>query len=83
MSDATPQQHHDLIPLADRIRYMQTFRFGAALALLACWLTLPAVQKIDPALLGGVTAATCWSRWAARRAGARWAGAACRCSARC
>ena len=57
MSDATPQQHHDLIPLADRIRYMQTFRFGAALALLVCWLTLPAVQKIDPALLGGVTAA--------------------------
>jgi diguanylate cyclase (GGDEF)-like protein len=55
MSEATKKQHHDLVPLADRIRYMQTFRFGAALALLACWLALPAVHAINPALLGGVT----------------------------
>jgi diguanylate cyclase (GGDEF)-like protein len=57
MSDATPQQHHDLIPLADRIRYMQTFRFVAAFALLASWLTLPAVHAVNPVLLAGVTAA--------------------------
>jgi diguanylate cyclase (GGDEF)-like protein len=57
MSDATPQQHHDLVPLADRIRYMQTFRFSAALALLVCWLLLPAVHEIDPVLLGAITGA--------------------------
>jgi diguanylate cyclase (GGDEF)-like protein len=50
-------QHHDLIPLADRIRYMQTFRFGSAAVMLICWLLLPAVHTIALPVLGAVTAA--------------------------
>jgi two-component system, cell cycle response regulator len=56
MTLASPQQH-DLIPLADRIRYMQTFRFLAAAALLACWLILPAVHAIAFPVLAAATGA--------------------------
>jgi diguanylate cyclase (GGDEF)-like protein len=56
VSIASPQQH-DLIPLADRIRYMQTFRFGAAAALLGCWLILPALHAIAFPALAAATAA--------------------------
>jgi len=49
-------RHHDLVPLADRIRYMQSFRLGAAVLLLASWLTIPAVHAATFSLLGLVTA---------------------------
>lgn len=53
---SAPASHQDLVPLADRLRYMQIFRLGVAAVLLTSWLTLPVVHRLPLPELGGITA---------------------------
>jgi two-component system cell cycle response regulator len=46
----------ELVPLADRLRYMQVFRLGTALAAALCWFGLPDSRGLSAIQLGSVTA---------------------------
>jgi diguanylate cyclase (GGDEF)-like protein len=56
VATVTPSTTQDLVPIADRIRFMQLFRIGATGAVLLAWLTLPEVEALDPVHLLIVTA---------------------------
>jgi diguanylate cyclase (GGDEF)-like protein len=46
-----------LVPLADRLRHMQTFRFVAAATVVIVWIALPSRRELSFFSLAGVTAA--------------------------
>ena len=49
-------QHADLVPLADRLRFLQIYRLGIAVIVGIAWLTLPGIRELPLAHLGIVTA---------------------------
>jgi len=56
VSKTAPDTESGLVPLADRLRYMQTFRVCTALAAVLCWLGLPTTRGLTAIQLGIITA---------------------------
>ena len=56
MGRASPSTRRDFIPLADRIRYLQGYRFAAAAVATVAWGMLPELRDGSFAFLGVVTA---------------------------
>ena len=55
MATVTPSTMQELVPIADRIRFMQLFRIVAGAFVLLAWITLPDVRVADPVQLLAVT----------------------------
>jgi hypothetical protein len=55
VATVTPSTMQELVPIADRIRFMQLFRIVAGAFVLLAWITLPDVRVADPVQLLAVT----------------------------